>query len=155
MWTVGLFAVSIGTCIAVFNWSMFRTGKRRITVFGAQKTTNPFAPALIALVAGGYLAYRAIQLEVWRIDYQQGRYELVDGCVKDFKEMVERDHDLGTDTFRVNERRFILSDSGWRLGYHKSWHRGSTIQPNAHVRLAAENGQLLRIDIYKGGCPAA
>ena len=100
----------------------------------------------------GYLAFAAVEDAVWTSDYAQHRYEVLDGCVHDFAEVVQPDHDLGVDTFTLSGRHFRLSDSGWRLGYHVSHHHGSPIQENTHLRVFASGPRLLKIDVLPSGC---
>ena len=118
--------------------------------------TRTLAPFLgmtaIAVASVGYLGFAVAEDWLWASDYAGHRYEVLDGCVHDFDEAVQTDHDLGVDTFTLNGRHFRLSDSGWRLGYHVSHHHGSPIRENARLHVFANGPRLLKIDVLSNGC---
>jgi hypothetical protein len=108
--------------------------------------------SLAAVLQLSYLLFAVVETALWRYDYGSHRYEVIDGCVEDFEETVQTDHDLGVGTFELKGHRFVLSDSGWRVGYHTSHHHGSPMQGGAHLRVYADGPRLLRIELLDGGC---
>ncbi len=139
--------------IAAFAWRRWRLMPKREARFSLSQTLGPpLGMSAMAIAALGYLAFAAIEDALWASDYAARRYEIIDGCVRHFNELVETDHDLGVDTFSLNGRQFKLSDSQWRLGYHVSHHRGSPIHENTHLRVFANGSRLLRIDVSPDEC---
>jgi hypothetical protein len=144
----GLFGFSI---MAVAGWLRLRKLHEQRTL--VQPTTLGVAMmSIMAVLPPIYLLYAAVETGLWRSDYTSHRYEVLEGCVNNFDETVQSDHDLGVDTFDLDGRRFTLSDSGWRVGYHVSHHHGSPIQDGAHLRVFASGDRLLRIELLDGGC---
>jgi hypothetical protein len=111
--------------------------------------------AFIVLALIGYLTYSIIQTIIWRYDYIQHHYEILEGCVTQFSEHMEPDRDLGTDDFMLQGHPFRLSDSGWRTGYNVSHHHGSPIREGARLSVFAHGDNLLRIELLPNPCPTS
>jgi hypothetical protein len=150
MLTVGVFAIVLFGTAAAAGW---KRSTDRIYSKGERRDRSFVLFAVVALLGATYLLYRFAQLSLWQSDLESRRYVLIDGCVRDFSEELQREGLLGVDHFTLGDRRFTLSDSGWRLGYHLSHAHGSPIGPNAHLKVAAAGRQLLRIEIYPEACP--
>jgi len=160
MWAVAPSTVAVTTFGVVAFSTMAALGWRQVRPATVRDGTMSDPPRILAVLAFsamsafsiGYLAFAGIEDLLWKTDYANHRYEVLDGCVRDFSEEVQTSHDLGVDTFTVDGRAFRLSDSDWRLGYHLSHHHGSPIEEGTHLRVFANGPNLLRIDVLSTGC---
>jgi hypothetical protein len=155
MLTVGGFIATTFGIFALLIVLWTRTKYQPFDPYGRASGYMVAALALaVAIGAAGYDTWRSVELSRWKANLSAGRFELLDGCVSNFSEELQRGGLLGVDSFSLNGHSFFLSDSGWRLGYHRSWHDGSLIGPGAHLRVAADGPHLLRIEIYPEPCGA-
>lgn len=111
-----------------------------------------FGAMAILLAGAGWWTFGVVQDRVWAQELAMGRFEKLDGCVSNFTEDVNPDHDIGTDTFTLVGRPFRISDNVWQLGYHTSRHHGSPIGPDSHLLVYANGSRMLRIELLPAGC---
>jgi hypothetical protein len=137
------------SAMAINLWLRARSTPKRAL---SPKQPPLFTAAGVAIAAIIYLIFALFQDFAWASDDTHHRYEILDGCVHDFHEAFQPDHDLSVDTFKLNRHPFKLSDSGWRLGYHRSHHHGSPIAENVHLRVFASGSRMLRIDVFSAKC---
>jgi hypothetical protein len=140
---------------AAYSWATVRSKRtrfRRVDLNGdylrAYITTIVCAGAVLELT------WRTVELTIWKLDYEYGHYITLEGCVQDFNEVVQQEHDLGVDEFTLVGHKFKISDSQWRLGFHTSRHHGSPIDEGVHLRVFASGDHMLRIDVLRQSCPA-
>ena len=144
---VACFGLIAYSTVAFFAWIRRHSRAHHLTLTGfTQREISPWFATAIAILPLGYLTFAVIEEALWSFDYSTRQYEVIDGCVRGFREVIQTDHDLGVDTFNLNGHSFRLSDSGWRIGYHVSHHHGSPIQEGSHLRVFANGPRLLRID---------
>jgi hypothetical protein len=145
---------SIGfAAMAAASWVQLRKKPSRRSEDPTMEMMARVLMTLMAAVEVGYLFYSGVQTVRWRYDYARHRYVVLDGCVAQFREKVQSDHDLGVDDFSLQGRSFRLSDSSWRVGYHLSHHHGSPIEEGVHLRVFARGQRLLRIEVVPTPCP--
>jgi hypothetical protein len=154
MVAVALSGAAVFTAVAAASWFQLRRRRRRRSEDSSKELMARGVATIMAAAVIGFLVYAGFQTVLWRYDYEHHRYVILDGCVAQFSERVQSDHDLGVDDFTLQGRAFRLSDSGWRMGYHRSHHRGSPIEEGVHLRAFAQGPQLLRIEAIPTRCPA-
>jgi hypothetical protein len=154
-WTfVSMFCWAAALSAALFFWwrRLWKLPKTTIREDLYRHVAPLVWTAVIAAASFSYLAFIIVAQAVWSFDYSHHRYDTLDGCVENFTEVVEIERKLAVDTFTLNGRRFSLSDSGWRLGYHVSHRFGSPISEGARVRAFANGSRLLKIEVAPNGC---
>ena len=154
MLSVALFGSVAFTAVAAAGWAQLRRRPIRRNEDPSKEMMVRGVITVMAAAAVGFLAYAGFQTVRWRYDYAHHQYVVLDGCVAQFSETVQSDHDLGVDDFTIQGRAFKLSDSGWRVGYHLSHHHGSPIEEGVHLRAFARGPQLLRIEVIPTPCAA-
>jgi hypothetical protein len=155
MISVAVFGSVAFSAVAVASWIGLRAKKsRRSSEDLSKEMMGRGIITLMAAGAVGFLIYAGVQTAVWRYHYTHRHYVFLDGCVTQFEETVQADHDLGVDDFTLQGRSFKLSDSGWRAGYHLSHHHGSPVQEGVHLRAFAQGSHLLRIELVPIPCGA-
>jgi hypothetical protein len=143
---IGLFVFMGFSAVAVASW---RKPSRGLTQNDLMRRA---ISALVATAMLVFLTYAGVQTIIWRYNYTHHHFAVLDGCVTDFEEAAQSDHDLGVDDFMLQGHPFRLSDSGWRVGYHRSHHHGSPLQDGVHLRAFANGGSLLRIEQIRSAC---
>ena len=143
---IGLFVFVGFSAMAVASWRNPSRGS------GTNAAMRRAISTLVAMGMLVFLIYAGVQTVVWRYNYTHRHFAVLDGCVTAFEEVVQSDHDLGVDQFMLQGHPFRLSDSGWRVGYHRSHHHGSPLHEGVHLRAFANGGSLLRIEQIGSGC---
>jgi hypothetical protein len=155
MINVVMFGSVAFSAIAAASWIGLRAKKSRRS--SEDLSNEMMGRGMITLMASGavgFLIYAGVQTAAWRYDYTHRHYVVLDGCVTQFAETLQSDHDLGVDDFTLQGRPFKLSDSGWRSGYHLSHHHGTPLQEGVHLRAFAQGPRLLRIELVPIPCGA-
>jgi hypothetical protein len=137
-------------CLGALLWGLKTPAESLID--RCSRLLPAFGAMAILLLVIGWWVFGLVKDRQWAQELATGRFEKLNGCVRDFTEYVNPDHDIGTDTFTLNGRPFQISDNVWQLGYHTSYHHGSPIGPNTHLLVYANGSRMLRIEVLTAGC---
>ena len=83
--------------------------------------------------------------------YRTGRYSVVEGPVENFRPMPYEGHQ--DECFSVQNQTFCYSDYGPTPGFNNSASHGGPIRAGLPVRIAYDDGHILRIDIRQDSVP--
>jgi len=78
---------------------------------------------------------------------RNGKYEVVEGQVKDFVPMPYEGH--SKESFVVNEYKFSYSDYDLTKGFNQSQSHGGPIREGLQVRITHVNGSIVKLEIAK------
>jgi hypothetical protein len=140
---VGLLIISIGATLflarnnKVFN-SVFESS-------GFQKTVMPIFAIIFGMiwVALGMLSYPTFA--GLRNAARDGRYEVVEGQVREFVPMPYEGH--ARESFVVDGHRFSYSDYDLTMGFNQSRSHGGPIREGLQVRIAHVDGKIVKLEI--------